>query len=103
RLLMACALVVAVVSAAVAQPAQPFDQWLDELVAEARGQGFSEELLGDTLVGLTPLERVIASDRAQAEKTLTIDAYLRRRVTPEVVRRAREMADQHRDLLAKVR
>jgi membrane-bound lytic murein transglycosylase B len=102
-LLAACGLVLAAVSPAAAQTAQPFDQWLDELVAEARGQGFSDELLGQTLVGLTPLERVIASDRSQAEKTLSIDAYLRRRVTPAVVQRAREMADQHRDLLAKVR
>ena len=103
RCLAALVLVVAAVSAAAAQPGQPFDQWLEELVAEARGQGFSEELLGQTLVGLTPLQRVIASDRAQPEKMLSIDAYVRRRVTPEVVRRAREMTDRHRDLLAKVR
>ena len=103
RSLLAGVLLAAVVSAAFAQGAQPFDEWLDELLTEARGQGFSEEVLAQTLVGLTPLPRVIASDRSQAEATLTLDQYLKRRVTPEVVRRARELADQHRELLAQVR
>jgi membrane-bound lytic murein transglycosylase B len=54
-------------------------------------------------MGLTPLPRVITSDRSQAEATLTLEEYLRRRVTPEVVRRARELAEEHRDVLAQVR
>jgi membrane-bound lytic murein transglycosylase B len=103
RVMLACLLVVATAAVATAQTGQSFGEWLDDLVAEARGLGFSEELLGRTLVGLTPLPRVIASDRSQAEVVLTLDEYVRRRVTPEVVRRARELAEEHRGLLAQVR
>jgi membrane-bound lytic murein transglycosylase B len=102
--LLTFAFVFATASAAAAQtPATPFDEWLDEFRVEARGRGYSEELLGQTLVGLTPLERVIASDRRQPERTLAFEEYLRRRVTPGVVRQGRELVDQHRDLLARVR
>jgi membrane-bound lytic murein transglycosylase B len=79
-----------------------FDDWLTHLIAEARGKGFSDDLLQDTLAGLTPLHRVIASDRKQAEYTLTLDEYIRRRVTPEVIREGRELADEHRDVLKRV-
>jgi membrane-bound lytic murein transglycosylase B len=46
---------------------------------------------------------VIASDRRQAERTQTFEAYLRRRATPWVVRRGRELAAEHRELLAQIR
>jgi membrane-bound lytic murein transglycosylase B len=103
RALLACLVAALLVPAASAQDAPPFEEWLGELMAEARGQGFSDDLLGRTLAGLTPLPHVVASDRAQPEATLTLDEYLRRRLTPEVVRRARELAELHRDLLAQVR
>src|SRR5207248_1727324 len=78
---------------ALAAPAhaqrQRFDDWLAGFLNEARTRGFSDALLQDTLVGLTPLPRVIASDRRQAEATLTFDEYVRRRVTPEMIQRGR--------------
>jgi membrane-bound lytic murein transglycosylase B len=46
---------------------------------------------------------VIASDRRQAERTQTFETYVRRRVTPWVVRRGRELAGEHRELLAQIR
>jgi membrane-bound lytic murein transglycosylase B len=81
------------------QSAQPFDAWLTEFIAEARGRGFSDTLLADTVVGLEPLHRVVASDRAQAELTVTFDRYLSSRLTPPVVRRGRELAVQLRRVL----
>jgi membrane-bound lytic murein transglycosylase B len=45
----------------------------------------------------------IASDRRQPERTLSFEEYVRRRVTLWVVRRGRELAHQHRDVLARVR
>jgi membrane-bound lytic murein transglycosylase B len=89
-------------TAAHAQP-QPFDDWLADLVAEARTKGFGDELLTQTLAGLTPLQRVIASDRRQAESVLPFEEYLRRRVTPEKAARGRELAAQHHELLAQIR
>ena len=54
------------------------------------------------LDGLTPLPVVVERDRGQAEAVLSIDAYVRRRLTPTIVRRAREMATKHRTVLEKV-
>src|SRR5204863_1914901 len=53
--------------------------------------------------GLTPLPRVIASDKRQPETTLSFEEYLRRRVTPEKIARARALAAQHREVLDRVR
>ena len=88
---------------AAEQPRQPFEVWLADLLAEARERGYSDTLLDLTLAGVTPLERVLASDRGQAEKTQTFDAYLRRRVTPSVVRRGRELVSEHGELLGRIR
>ncbi len=67
------------------------------------GRGYSEELLDQTLAGLTPPPGVIASDRRQAERTQSFEEYLRRRVTPSVVQRRRELAREHHELLAQIR
>lgn len=82
RFLLALALVLATASPSAAQPRQPFDAWLEELRVEAWARGYGDALLGRTLAGLTPLHRVIASDRKQPERTLTLEEYLRRRVSP---------------------
>jgi membrane-bound lytic murein transglycosylase B len=79
-----------------------FVEWLDALLAEARDRGYSDELLQQTLVGVTPLERVVNADRRQTESVLTFEEYVRRRVTPDVVRRGRELAEEHRDVLARI-
>src|SRR3989442_11331385 len=92
-----------VAASADAQPRQSFDEWLADLIAEARTKGYGDDLLAQTLVGLTPLPRVIESDRRQPETTLSFEGYLKRRVTPERIRRARELLEQHRDVLERVR
>jgi membrane-bound lytic murein transglycosylase B len=79
--------------------AQPFDAWLAEFVEEARSRGFDEKLLSGTVMGLEPLHRVVASDRSQAELTVNFERYLSSRLTPPVVARGRELAEQHRLVL----
>ena len=81
---------------------EPFDQWLDRVSIEARDRGFSEDLVGRTLAGLTPLPRVIASDRSQAELVVGFNRYQRSHVTPALVRRGRDVTRQNRTLLARV-
>src|SRR6266540_1283107 len=95
--LLTLALFCAIASVAAAQTPQPFDAWLSDLLVEARSRGYSDDLLEQTLVGLTPLARVIERDRRQPEVTLSFDEYLRRVVTPEAVRRGRELAAEHRE------
>ena len=83
-------------------PPQPFDEWLQELRAEARGRGYSESLVERALGKVEPLPRVIQNDRSQAELVVGFDRYYRSRVTPQIVRRGRELSRQHRALLARI-
>ena len=86
----------------VAGPEQPFDQWLAALITEARGRGFSQQVIDATLVGLQPLERVVTRDTSQAELTLTFDLYIRTRVTPSLVRLGRRRAAAQRPILTRI-
>ncbi|MBI4888614.1 MAG: lytic murein transglycosylase [Acidobacteria bacterium] len=81
---------------------RPFDQWLEELIEEARDRGYSDRIVGQTLAGLTPLERVIRNDRAQAELVVGFARYYRARITRPFARRGRELAREHGALLARL-
>ncbi len=85
----------------LAAPAQPFDEWLADLRKEAKDRGFAESVV-QHLVDLQPLERVIASDRSQAELNPGFDRYLSARVTKAVVRRGKDQARAYRTTLARV-
>jgi membrane-bound lytic murein transglycosylase B len=100
-LLLPLALALTLQNAPVDTP-QPFDAWLGELIEEARQRGYSNEVLESTVVGLTPLERAIASDRAQPELTIGFERYFQSRVNNAVVRRGRELLREHRTLLQKI-
>ena len=65
-------------------------------------RGISAAVAARALDGLTPLPVVVERDRGQAEAVLSIDDYVRRRITPTTVRRAREMAARHQVILEKV-
>lgn len=82
--------------------AQPFDVWLADFVAEARAKGYSDAVIAQTVAGLEPLERVVASDRTQAELTVTFSRYLATRMTAPVIRRGRELSRQYRTALARI-
>jgi membrane-bound lytic murein transglycosylase B len=85
-----------------AEPAQPFDAWLADLIHEANARGYSDALLQDTLVGLEPLPRVIQADRSQAELNPGLDRYLSTRVTRDNITRGRALAKEHRTLLGRI-
>jgi membrane-bound lytic murein transglycosylase B len=91
--------------AAQAPPSDPvidnarFTAFLDELKTEAVERGISSAVAAKALDGLAPLPVVIERDRGQAEVVLSVDDYVRRRLTPAMVRRARSMATTHKALL----
>jgi membrane-bound lytic murein transglycosylase B len=85
-----------------ADPPVSFDEWKDALIAEARERGYSEALVTQTLSGIQPLPRVIQSDRSQAELVVGFERYYKVRVTPTFLRRGRDMARQHRQLLGRI-
>lgn len=85
----------------VEQP-PPFEEWLRELMAEARMRGYSENLVQQALAGVEPLPRVIQNDRSQAELVVGFDRYYRSRVNAQMVGRGRELARQHRTVLTRI-
>lgn len=76
--------------------APPFAEWLAALRAEALARGISQRTVDAALGSLELLPVVVERDRTQAEVTLTLDQYLRRRLPARVVNRARDMATAHR-------
>lgn len=85
-----------------ADDAARFAAFLDELKSEAVRRGISEAVAASALDGLEPLPVVLERDRGQAEAVLTIDTYVRQRLTPATVRQARRMATTHRAVLERV-
>jgi membrane-bound lytic murein transglycosylase B len=84
-------------------PSRPFEPWLQELIAEARTRGYSDELIDATLTGLTPIPRVVERDSSQAEFTITLERYFQTRVTPRIIRLGRQHAMQEAALLRRIR
>jgi membrane-bound lytic murein transglycosylase B len=82
--------------------ANGFEQWLDEVRSEAIERGIRPEIVDKAFDGLQPLDVVIERDAEQAEFTLTLDRYLRRRLTSRIVREAHRYAVAHRALLTRV-
>ena len=74
----------------------PFEEWLAALRGEALAMGISQRTVDAALGSLELLPVVVERDRTQAELTLTLDEYVKRRLPTRVVRRAREMAVAHR-------
>lgn len=88
--------------AAPADAATRFGAFLGELKAEAIRRGISEAVAAEALDGLQPLPVVVERDRGQAEALLSIDTYVRRRLTPGTIRKAQRMAATHHQILEKV-
>jgi membrane-bound lytic murein transglycosylase B len=80
----------------------PFDEWLAALRAEAAARGIREEILDRAFAGVQPVAQILERDRSQAEFTLDLGAYIKRRLTRDTVRTAQQMYARHRELLKKV-
>jgi membrane-bound lytic murein transglycosylase B len=87
---------------AAADPSQPFDGWLSDLKHEALARGFSSELVERALGGVEPLQRVIASDRSQAELVPGFKRYMSLHVTPAIIDRGRALGAEHGPLLGEI-
>jgi len=93
--------------ALAAQPAraelEPFPAFLDDLRAEALSRGISQATVTRALADVELVPRIIELDRQQPEFTQTLSQYLERRVTDELVAQGKELLDQNRALLARIR
>lgn len=102
---LAGALVLAGATLLAAQEPQTrpsFDAWLVTARQEALTRGVSEATVAKALDGLEPLPVVVERDRTQAETVLTVDEYVRRRLTTRFVRTANERAVSERATLKAV-
>src|SRR5512141_969115 len=79
-----------------------FVNWLNDFRVFATSKGISPATLDRTLTNLEPLPVVIERDRTQAEQTLSVDAYVKRRVTRAIVRTAKTMAAKYGTVLRKI-
>lgn len=80
-----------------------FAEWLVGVRAEAIARGIRPEIVDEALGQIEePLPVVIERDRAQAESVMPLERYIARRLTPKVVKTAREMFAKHRALLEEV-
>jgi membrane-bound lytic murein transglycosylase B len=89
-------------SKAVADDSLAFQEWLYSFRLEAKNQGIQQRTLDATLAGLSLNPRIIELDRRQPEFTQTFWRYLSRRVSPDRIRRGRELLQKHGALLKRI-
>jgi membrane-bound lytic murein transglycosylase B len=80
----------------------PFELWLAAVRAEAATRGIRPEILDQAFAGVEPVEQILERDRTQAEFTLDLSAYLKRRLTRKTIKTAQEMYSHHRALLTRI-
>jgi membrane-bound lytic murein transglycosylase B len=85
------------------EPLPPtFELWLAAVRAEAATRGIRPEILEQAFAGVEPVEQILERDRAQAEFTLDLSAYLKRRLTRKTIKTAQDMYSHHRALLTRI-
>jgi membrane-bound lytic murein transglycosylase B len=84
-------------------PAAPtFPEFLAGVRADAIARGLRAEVVDAAFATVTePNTVVVARDRAQPERTRSLEDYIANWVTPKNIATAREMTKQHGDVLAK--
>jgi membrane-bound lytic murein transglycosylase B len=98
--LMACPGMARAQEAAAPAAAPPtFDTWLADLRTEALTRGIRQDIVDAALSDIQPVDQILDRDRTQAEFSLNLTGYLKRRLTRPTIRTARQMYAEHRQLL----
>jgi membrane-bound lytic murein transglycosylase B len=80
-----------------------FAEWLAGVRTEALSRGIRQDIVDQALATVEePVREILERDRSQAERVLPLESYISRRLTPAVVRTAREMYAAHRELLDQI-
>lgn len=95
-------LLTAIIAAPAFANAQPFDQWLAGIRAEAARQGISQTTIDAALSGIQPIQRVIELDRRQPEGRLTFAQYRTNVVNRQRIEQGRRLMREHESLLRRV-
>ena len=102
RALCAVLLLLAAAPAMGADGQAAFAVWLDELRREALMRGISQATVTAALSDIEYIPRVVELDRKQPEFTQTLDQYLEKRVTDDIVATGRALMAENRPLLEKI-
>src|SRR5262245_59234192 len=78
-----------------------FAAWLADVRRDALDRGVSAATIDKAFTDLQPVARVLERDRQQAEFTLDLTAYLKRRLTVQTIRTARRKLKEHARVTAK--
>tara|TARA_Y100001936_G_C16094323_1_gene690373 strand:+ start:21040 stop:22086 length:1047 start_codon:yes stop_codon:yes gene_type:complete len=89
-------------SIAHAQKKPDFESWLQAVRVEAAKRGIKQSIIDSALKDVKPIKRVLRRDRNQSEFKLTLKRYLNRVVTTENVKRGKNMAKRHSNILRAV-
>ncbi len=82
---------------------QSFDEWLEELRAEALGLGISEATLDAALTLVEePIPRVLELDKSQPEFVQTFAGYMRNRLSDARIERGKSLLVEYKDLFNRV-
>jgi membrane-bound lytic murein transglycosylase B len=79
-----------------------FDEWLAALRTEAESRGIRAEILERALTDVQPVPQILERDRTQAEFTLDLDAYLKRRLTRTTIGTAQGMYTRYKSLVERI-
>jgi membrane-bound lytic murein transglycosylase B len=91
------------VAAAPADTRPSFADWLDGVRQEALARGIRQEIVDSALSNIDePVPTVLERDRTQAEAVLSLEAYLRRRLTARLVRNGREAYAREKTMLQSI-
>ena len=100
RLIGALIVLLAAPQAALAQTS--FNAWLETFRAEAKAAGVSDQVLDETLAGLSPNERVFELNSNQPEFSRALWDYLDGAVSDTRIKNGLENIKEHGELLAQI-
>ena len=80
----------------------PFATWLEGLKAEAEQGGISGATLDKAFANLTPLQKILDSDRNQPEFKRNLDQYLATTINRVRIDKGRRLLREHWKLFAKI-
>lgn len=96
------ALIFLAVTGTVAAQKPDFDQYVEQLKAEALTKGFEQSLIDQAFTGVQHLERVVKADKNQPEFVETLDTYLPKRVPQWKIDKARAQYKENLPLLKEI-
>lgn len=76
-----------------------FESWVQEFKQEAINSGVSAAVVDSAFSQVNPNEEVVRLDQQQPENTITFDEYITKALNAPRIKKARELANQHLDIL----